>query len=460
MWRMIRTALLWSGRPGRRLRRYTLTFGLPIMGIWALALSYAFLTPKSYLSEITLNMPNATVQSSVSLQNIGQTSINSASPFASSSLSPIVFYKSIALSNGLRVAAAEIINLDEKAMPKPKVELIDLTAIMTIKITGPSPKEARTRAQAFYDALQNQLDELRRDESERRLKSIRAGVSEVERRLAETSRALQEYQRSSKIVSQEQYNLIVRNMETLRQKIASENAELKKTIAEKARLSTILGLSAEEAAAALRLQSDPRYAGLSRDLGTALIEHTENTRKWGPRHPQVLFTARRVESIRDKLVEIAQPILKDRTPVLIETLILNESKDRSQLFRTLVEVDSRARGLQRSLREMKQSLNDDIIMIDGRTRELAELAELERQHKIAETVFASAMARIDTSGQDFYSSYPLLQIVSPATLPEKPNSPKVIFALAGGIAATILLITSMVLAWLRQPFIQKILKNA
>jgi uncharacterized protein involved in exopolysaccharide biosynthesis len=442
------------------MRRYAMTFGLPLMAIWGLALAYAFLTPKSYLSEIVLNMPNATVQSSVSLQNIGQTSINAASPFASSSLSPIVFYKSIALSNGLRVAAAELMNIDEKAMPKPKVQLIDLTAIMTIQVTGPNPKLAQSRTKAFYEALQNQLDELRRDEAVRRLDAIRSGVTEVESRLAETSKQLQQFQQTSAIVSRDQFDLIVRNFETLRQKISAEEAELEKTVAERKRLSALLGLEPADAAAALQFQSDPRYSNLSRALGEAMVDYTEKTRKWGPRHPQVVTSAKRIETIQLRLQEIARSALGDRTDKLFEQLILNDSRERSQLLRTLVEVDSRASGLQSSLRQMNKALGQSTRFIEERTEQLAELAELERQHKIAETVFASAVARIDTSGQDFYSSYPLLQIVTPATLPEKPNSPKVLFALIGAFAGSILLITSMVLAWLRQPFIRKILKNA
>jgi uncharacterized protein involved in exopolysaccharide biosynthesis len=308
--------------------------------------------------------------------------------------------------------------------------------------------------------LQNQLDELRRDEAVRRLDAIRSGVTEVESRLAETSKQLQQFQQTSAIVSRDQFDLIVRNFETLRQKISAEEAELEKTVAERKRLSALLGLEPADAAAALQFQSDPRYSNLSRALGEAMVDYTEKTRKWGPRHPQVVTSAKRIETIQLRLQEIARSALGDRTDKLFEQLILNDSRERSQLLRTLVEVDSRASGLQSSLRQMNKALGQSTRFIEERTEQLAELAELERQHKIAETVFASAVARIDTSGQDFYSSYPLLQIVTPATLPEKPNSPKVLFALIGAFAGSILLITSMVLAWLRQPFIRKILKNA
>lgn len=459
LWQFARRILLWSGKRRTRYRRYFITFGLPLIGVWSMVLAYIFLTPKSYLSEIVLNMPNASVQATVSLQNIGQTSISSASPFASSSLSPIVIYKALAQSNSVRAVAARKLHMSLDDMPKPRVELIDQTAIMTIMNSGPSPESAQRRTHALYESLQDQLDELRRDESDRRLRAVRAGIADVEQRLNTTGHALQKFQEKGAIVSQEQFELLVRNLEAMRQKITEAESELQRIVAERTRLSEILGISPQEAAAALRFQSDPRYASLSRDYGEALLEHTGNGRKWGPRHPKVVASQQRLATIRSNLTELANAVIGDKAESLLEILLLNESSDRSQLFRSLVELDTKASGLSRSLAAMKSSLADFSKSIERRTVELAQLAELERQHKIAETVFSSAMARIDTSGQDVYSSYPLLQVVAPASLPIRPNSPKVIFALAGGLLATIFLILSMVIAWLRQPFIRKILKS-
>ena len=129
LWQFVQRILLWSGNQRTRYRRYFVTFGLPLLGVWALALSYILFTPKSYVSEILVNLPNAAVQSSVSLQNIGQTSINTAAPFASSALSPIVLYKSLAQSESVRVAAARSLGFEPRDINEPKAELIDQTEI-------------------------------------------------------------------------------------------------------------------------------------------------------------------------------------------------------------------------------------------------------------------------------------------------------------------------------------------
>lgn len=460
LWRFVLRILLWSGNARTRLRRYFLTFGLPFMVIWGGTLAYIKLVPKSYLSEIVLNIPNNSVQSSVSLQNIGQTSINSAAPFASSALSPIVVYKSLAISDNVRGAAARSLGLQPEDLPAPKAELIDQTAIMTVKMAGPTPKAAQERAQAIYAALQDQLDALRRDETERRMRTVRASVAGVERQLIEARDALQRFQQRGGIVSQEQFQLLVRNLEGNRQKIADSEADYQKIVAERARLGQVLGISAEDASAALRLQADPRYSSLSRGLGEAVTAMSDNNRKWGELHPQVLAARQRVTAVKVSMLRLATEVIGQRAETVLDILLLSDSRDRSELFKTLVELDAKASGLESALRSMRKSMEDFGQLIEGEASPLAELAELERRHKIAETVFASAMARVDTSGQDIFSSYPLLQSVNPPSLPIKPNSPKVLIALAGAILATVFLIISMVLAWLRQPFIRKILKNA
>jgi len=459
LWQFLRRILLWSGNQRTRYRRYFITFGSPLIFIWVCTFGYTLFVPKSYLSEIVLNMPNASVQSSVSLQNIGQTSINSAAPFASSTLSPIVVYKSLAQSDNVRAAAARSLGLEADDLNEPKAELIDQTAIMTIKMRGPTPQAAQQRTEAIYRALQEQLDALRRDEAERRLRAVRGAIADIERQLIESGNALQQFQEQGSIVSQEQFQLLVRNLEGRRQKIAENESEYERTIAERARLGKILGISPEEAAAALRFQSDPRYTSLSRSLGEASLAHADNNRKWGAQHPQVLASAQRVETIRANLLRLATEVIGDRAGAVLDTLLLSDSRDRSELFRALVELDTKASGLDSALRTMRTSLAEFGKLIEGEVSPLAELAKLERRHKIAETVFASAMARVDTSGQDIFSSYPLLQAVNAASLPIKPNSPKVLIALAGAILATIFLFISMVFVWLRQPFIQKILKS-
>jgi uncharacterized protein involved in exopolysaccharide biosynthesis len=87
------------------------------------------------------------------------------------------------------------------------------------------------------------------------------------------------------------------------------------------------------------------------------------------------------------------------------------------------------------------------------------LDDLRRDMQVAEAVFTSALARIDTNKADFYASFPLVQAFELPDLPRRASSPLPILAVAGGAAATILILASLVLTWLRTALLQKILKS-
>ena len=89
----------------------------------------------------------------------------------------------------------------------------------------------------------------------------------------------------------------------------------------------------------------------------------------------------------------------------------------------------------------------------------SELADLQRDHHIAEAVFSSALARIDTNKQDPFASYPLVQTLAEPSLPKRPSSPSLMIALAGALAASVLTIMAFALAWLRQPLLDRLLRK-
>ena len=456
----IRKFLLKTGSGARRKRRYVLTFGLPIALIWSAVFTYVKFTPNSYTSEMTLNLPGAVSNSSFSLDQIGQTSTSSGSPFNSASMSPKVIYKSIAESGRVLGLAAKVLDDPSGSIPKPTIQLIEETALMNFAITGPSPKIAQARARALLVATEQQLDILRNDEIDRRSSSIRQSLVEVETNLKDARVALLNFQQKEGMVSIDQFRNIIDNSAVLRQKIGQLRAEVEKAKFQNKSYSEILGLTTADAATALQVQADPRYTALSNELSLALTEDGANRAKWGVNHPKRMESATRVRAARDQIVAIATDLAGKGGKRVIEHLLLSESKDRSDLFRTMVETEAQINGLNAQLGSLELAARSQDVTLQTQTANAAKLEDLERDHKIAEAVFSSALARVDTNRQDIYASYPLLQVVSPASLPEKPSSPKVVYAVAGGVVGTILILFALVLIWIRQPILRKILKSA
>lgn len=87
----------------------------------------------------------------------------------------------------------------------------------------------------------------------------------------------------------------------------------------------------------------------------------------------------------------------------------------------------------------------------------ARLKDLQRDFSVAEAVFASAIARAQSTKSDVYASYPLVQVLENPSLPERPSSPDRKLAIAAGAAATFMLLIALVLGWIRSAVIGRLL---
>jgi uncharacterized protein involved in exopolysaccharide biosynthesis len=139
--------------------------------------------------------------------------------------------------------------------------------------------------------------------------------------------------------------------------------------------------------------------------------------------------------------------------------VLSDSGDRAELFRRLVEAEAARKGLEMQISSLGGTLESNEQKLRAQAVQAAKLEDLDRDHKIAEAVFSSALARVDTNRQDIYASYPLLQVMSDASLPETATSPKPLIAVVAALVGTLLILGALALAWIRQPILQKILKN-
>ena len=90
----------------------------------------------------------------------------------------------------------------------------------------------------------------------------------------------------------------------------------------------------------------------------------------------------------------------------------------------------------------------------------ARLADLLRDLRVAEAVFSSALAQLDTNKSDPFASYPLVQTLEAPSLPRAASPPSALLVTLGAIAASMVLTIGFLLLWLRQPIIRKLLPNA
>lgn len=442
--------------------RYSRYIALGIVanvGLWGAALLYLKVTPPIYISKWAMIMPGNGVGVNVSLADIGQTSSSSSSPFGGTSMDPRANYQFILTDESLLEIAAERQKIPIAKLGKPKVKLIDNTSIMEMEIGAKTPEQARDNAMAVIDALQSRLTLLRAEEIEKRGENNDSTLKEAREKLQVAQKKLSAYKASSGLSSSNQVGELSTNIEVLRKQKAEIFAQKEQISSRFQQLSDSLGLTVPEVADAFVLHADRQFLQNSKDYSEANTTLTVMQTKWGVNHPLVIKEAARQQSARDAMIERASSILrKEVTPKYIEHLVLGENAgtSRETLFRDLIGFQVEQQGAI----AQNDALQDQILQLEERLQSLVQkqvaLDNLQREVQIAEAVFASTLAKINLAKSDIFTAYPLVQLLSKPSLPEKKSSPQPPVVYIGTGLGSILITTGLYMLWWRKEIKQKL----
>ncbi len=436
-------------------RRYLLGAAVSILGIWTLAVAYYVLTPVSYTSKWTFILPGSGSGVSVSLDTIGQTSSQSASPFSTPSLSPKVIYKEIATSETVLAKAAGSMNFTVPQFGAPRVKLIDETALMMFEVSGRNPELAKSKAEAVIAAFMAELDNLRKDEIERRANSVRETLRSYRDNLAAARQRIYENQQASGVISVDQFNEFATSVEETRRKLRDVRGELERLDAEHTSLADRIGVSPTAAVSAMALAADPVFAKSFTDY-TEANNAVVTQAKWiGPNNPVFARERVRRDASLANLKLIAKKYGVDARKDLPQILNILTVRSREDMLKQLVLGETQIDGKRRELAALEQTLSEQEQRVKELNSQVARLEDLKKDHLVAEAVFTSAVARLDTNKADVYASYPLVQVLAAPDTPKSKAAPLLIFAIAGGVVGSLLASAAWALAWMRQLFVRK-----
>lgn len=440
-----------------RLPRYMVLGGLISTGIWMPISAYVRFTPPSYTSDVSLILPGSGAQSSVNLANLGQASSSAASAFSSSRISPTQTYKRLLAANRTLERTADDLGMTVGHLGEPQIMLVDETSLIHFSMVGPSPEAAQTNANALLQAFLAEITILRSDELRHREDSSRLAIAEYEQAVDDLRIEIAALQAESNLVSFSHYEELVRERDQLASKYDAEQAKRRATDAQMLSLSAQLGVSADLAAANLRLHADPEFQTLAQSLSEQGADLALAQGRFGPRHPKVTNAVHKVAGTQAQLKQRSITILGELPAQDIDTLDLSPTSARAALMADLVELAS----LCESHANLEDVIKVQLQALDTRLARLApqasRLDDLSRDYQVAEAVFSSALARVDTTKSDIYASYPLVQVLADASLPKEPTSPKEMIAIAAGIVASFMVLMGLTLAWVRRPLIDKLL---
>ncbi len=449
-----------NGGPSRgRFLRYAMVLVAGWIVIGALALAFLTLSPKSYSSGFTLILPGAGSGVSVNLDSLGQATSNTASPFGSQSLSPTENYKRLLQSFRLRGHVASQLDLEMSDVPAPAIKLANQTKLMYVSVKASSPDAAHELADAWLAAFEQELAELRAEEQTLRDLAYRDTLAGFEDAVRNTQAQIIAFQTEHGLISVEQFRDLVGQTDTLRIELERAEAERAVALSEVRRLSEILGISADQAIDILALLSDSAFQAMIEAQSEAMTTRSELTDMFGPNHPDVVAAARELSGLNAGIFDRGRILIGFEAFAELDRAYYASQSDRSSLIAKLVDATVRLAGVEKRRDAMRTQLTDTQARVEQLAGPATELDGLLRDHQVAETVFASALARIDTNRTDVFASYPLTQTVEAPARPQSPATPSKKFIALGTIAGMLFYAIGLALLWIRLPIIRALLKT-
>ncbi len=439
-----------------RLPRYVAITLLGATVIWAPIVGYLKTAPLRYSSQISLILPGSGANASVNLNNIGQASSSASSAFSNQSVSPTETYKRLIGADRILAAAAQTLGISKNDFGSPRIQLVDQTSLIHLEITGESPIDAQSKGDALLASFFTELDSLRADEQYMRADSGSNALDEYRNSVATTRAEISSLQDKTGLISVDQY----RNFVADKDKMGAKARDLAGTYQNKLEavrsLEATLGLSADLAAKTLKLYADSEYTAIVAQMSNDATRLAETRAEYGEQHPSVVQARAAYETSRSAAATQAA-LATGLDAATIAQLDLAPAGARAELLAELVRMNAELSGLKIEYATLNQQLLAETDRLYKLAADVAKLEDLQRDFSVAEAVFASAIARTQTTKADVYASYPLVQVLENPTLPKDPSSPRRKLAIAAGAAATMMLLMGLALGWVRRPLIRRIL---
>ena len=425
--------------------------------IWAPITGYLRTAPLAFKSGTSLILPGSGASASMNLNGIGQASSYANSAFSSNSVSPTETYKRLIGADRILEAAARSLGVSRAEFGKPRIDLVDQTSLIHLEITGGTAEEAQARGEALLAAFFAELDALRADEQATREDSGLAAIEDYRNSVAATRADIARLQAETGLVSVDQYDAIVdatRLLESRVQDLAATLAEKSRSVAA---LEVSLGVPAGAAAATLKLFADAEYIALTEESALHAASLAEARSQFGEGHPKVQAARAANAKAGEAALRRAQTVT-GFAPEKLETLDLAPEGARADLLAQLVRMDATRAGTASEHQTMSARLAEERAMQQALAAPAARLQDLQRDFTVAEAVFASAIARTQSTKSDVYASYPLVQVLENPSLPDRPSSPNRKLAVAAGGAATVMMLLGLLLGWMRSAVIGRLIK--
>jgi uncharacterized protein involved in exopolysaccharide biosynthesis len=441
-----------------RVPRYVAFALLGGAAIWGPITGYLKTAPLSFKSTSSLILPGSGASASMNLNGIGQASSYANSAFASNAVSPTETYKRLLGADRILVAAADALEISQSALGRPRINLVDQTSLIHIELTGANPREAQERGEAILAAFFTELDALRADEQQTREDSGLGAIQDYRQSVASTRTDIADLQADTGLISVDQYEVLWAQQTVLETQVRAQESVVSEKQAVVRTLEQSLGIQAGTAATTLKLFANEEYTNLIADAALHATAFVEASAQYGAQHPKVTEARRAQDQAQQAAISHAT-LLTGLDAEQVMDLDLAPDGSRAALLSQLVDMNANYAGAVEQLETLQTQLETGLDRLASMAPAAARLQDLQRDFSVAEAVFASAIARAQSTKSDVYASYPLVQTLENPSLPTAPSSPNRKLALAAGIAATAMMLMGLALGWIRLAIIGRLLNQ-
>lgn len=418
--------------------------------LWIAAFLYLTFAPKTYSSKLYVSLPGAPPAIQVGLPGSGAASSQEVSPYTSTPFDPRSLYIFLTTTESVMRPAAKQLNMSlaEFVEPRmPRVKAVEANTLIEFEVQGATPEEAQKKNNAFYNALEARLAQLRVQEAAQREADLQQGLRASQVKLEASKKRLADYQARSGLVSNAQVGQVVNNIQALRDQRDQIQIQLEESNARLRQLSENLNLSTAQALDAFTLKADLQFMQHLKEYNEASAALVSFSSKFTPNNPSVMNQKERRDAARTALLARSQYLLGHS--VSLEDLERNSLVNEGFSNR-LVSGQEEQVALKTRLQEQEQLRSQLEARLTKLLQQQTTLDQLQREVTADEAVFASALGKLNVIRSNYVSSYPHLQRLTEATLPGTPSSPKVLYVLLGSALGSFFLTTGLTTFWLRK----------
>lgn len=417
--------------------------------LWGTSLLYLIFKSPAYFSSWTIVLPGTASSTSINLPEIGQASSQNQSPFSNLVADPRENYKLLADSEDVVDPAASSLSMTPKEFGSPKVEILDNTTSMELKMEGRTPEESQAKAIALHRALKDHLDKLKSVQSGEPDKNTLETLRTAQNRLQKARQELADYKASSGLNSNAQLENLANNTERMRIEKAQLSTQQQRIQGKYNKLLQELKISPELAQDALALNSDGLFEQYLDNHSQIKTELVNLEAKFFPSHPGVIEKQEDIRAAETALLQRAEAILG--RPVNIATLSqlgLNsdngiDSNQKENLLGEIIDLQGEKQGLESQSQELEQQTALLEAEQSQRSRSGSELNRLQKNEQIAETVYSSTLTQLEIERANTSNIYPPISLLTQPNLPKEAGSPKTALILLGSTVGSFFLTTAL-----------------